>query len=112
MHCYHYNAHNYNLTSSSIYFYFKLRPQFTHLNKHKFRLGFNDMVNPMCSCGTDVETTEHFLLPCHCFSSQRSELFNYLYRLDPSFSKLNTKDKVAYLLYGSRSNLSGLNKDV
>ena len=41
-----------------------------------------------------------------------SELFDYLYRLDPSFSKLNTKEKVAYLLYGSRSNSSGLNKDV
>ena len=34
------------------------------------------------------------------------------YRLDPSFSKLNTKEKVAYLLYGSRSNSSSLNKDV
>ena len=41
-----------------------------------------------------------------------SELFDYLYRLDPSFSKLNTKEKVAYLLYGSRNNSSGLNKEV
>ena len=66
----------------------------------------------MCPCGTDGETTEHFLLRCHCFSTQRSELFDYLYRLDPSFSKLNTKEKVAYLLYGSRSNSSSLNKEV
>ena len=78
----------------------RLRLQFTHLNEHKFRHGFNDTVNPMCPCGTDGETTEHFLLRCHCFSTQRSELFDYLYRLDPSFSKLNTKAKVAYLLYG------------
>ena len=66
----------------------------------------------MCSCGTDVETTEHFLLHCHCLSTQRSELFDYLYRLDPSFSKLNTKEKVDYLLYGSRSNSSSLNREV
>ena len=66
----------------------------------------------MCPCGTDAEATEHFHLRCHCFSTQRSELFDYLYRLDPSFSKLNTKEKVAYLLYGSRSNSSSLNKDV
>ena len=66
----------------------------------------------MCPCGTDVETTENFLLRCCCFSTQRSELFDYLYRLDPSFSKLNAKDKVAYLLYGSRSNSSSLNKEV
>ena len=74
----------------------RLRLQFTHLNEHKFRHGFNDTVNPMCPCGTDVETTEHFLLRCHCFSTQKSELFDYLYRLDLSFSKLNTKEKVAY----------------
>ena len=66
----------------------------------------------MCSCRTDVETTENFLLRCHCFSSQRSELFDYLCRLDPSFSKLNTKEKVVYLLYDSRSNSSSLNKEV
>ena len=34
------------------------------------------------------------------------------HRLDPSFSKLNTKEKVAYLLYGSRSRSSSLNKNV
>ena len=66
----------------------------------------------MCPCGTDVETIKHFLLHCHCFSTQISELFDYLYRLDPSFSKLSTKEKVTYLLYGSRSNSGGLNKDV
>ena len=80
----------------------QLRQQFTHLKEHKFRHGFNGTVNPMCPCGTDVETTGYFLLRCHCFSTQRSELFDYLYRLDPSFSKLNTEEKVAYLLYGSR----------
>ena len=66
----------------------------------------------MCPWGTDIETTEHFLLRCHCFSTQRSELFDYLYRLDPSFLKLNNKVKVDYLLYGPRSNPSSLNKDV
>ena len=63
----------------------------------------------MCLCGADVETTEHFLLRCHCFSTQRSELFDNLYILDPSFPKLNTKEKVAH---GSTSNSSSLNKDL
>ena len=90
----------------------QLRQQFTHLKEHKFRHGFNGTINPLCPCGTDVETTGYFLLRCHCFSTQRSELFDYLYRLDPSFSKLNTEEKVAYLLYGLRSNSSDLNKEV
>ena len=49
--------------------------------------------------GTEVETNEHFLLRYNCFSSQMSELFDNLYNLDPSFSKLNNKEKVAYLLF-------------
>ena len=46
----------------------------------------------------------------HCFSRQRSELFDNLYNFDPSFSKLNNKEKVAYLLYGSIRNPNTLNK--
>ena len=89
-----------------------LRLQFTHLNEHKFRHGFNDTVNPICPYGTDVETIEHFLSCCHCLSTQRSELFDYFYRLDLSFPKLKTKEKVAYLLYVLRINSSRLNKEV
>ena len=87
-----------------------LRLQFSHLNEHKYRHDFNGMVNPMRSRGTEVETNEHFLLRYNCFSSQRSELFDNLYNLDPSFSKLNSKEKVAYLLFVSTSNPNNLNK--
>ena len=47
--------------------------KFSHLNEHKFRHGFNDTINPMCVCGTEVETNEHFLLQCHFYSTLRSE---------------------------------------
>ena len=43
----------------------RLRLKFSHLNEHKFRHGFNDTVNPICACGTEFKTTEHFLLRCH-----------------------------------------------
>ena len=66
----------------------------------------------MCPYCTDVETTEHFLLCCHCFSTQGSEPFHNLFSLDPSFQKLNTKEKVVNLLYGSTSNSSSLKKDI
>ena len=65
----------------------------------------------MCPCGTEVETNEHFLLCCHCFSSQRSELFDNLYNLDPSFSRLDNKEKVVWL-YDSISDPNTLNKVV
>ena len=66
----------------------------------------------MYPCRTNEETTEYFLLRCHCFATQRSELSDNLWRLDPSFSILNTKEKVVHLLCGSTSNSSSLNKDV
>ena len=82
----------------------RLRLQFSHLNEHKFRHGFNDTLNPMCPCGTEVETTEHFLLRCHFYSAQRLELFKYLEKVDPTFFDLNAKDQVHFLLYGSSTN--------
>ena len=42
----------------------RLRLKFSHLNKHKFRHNFKDIVVAMCDCGTETETTEHFFLRC------------------------------------------------
>ena len=66
----------------------------------------------MCSCGSEVETTEHFLLRCHLYSPQRLELFENLEKVDASFLNLNVKDKVNFLLYGSQSAISKILKFV
>ena len=63
----------------------RLRLQFSHLNQHKFRHGFNDTLNPICACGNEIETTEHFFLRCHFFSALRKELFKSLEKMDPHF---------------------------
>ena len=42
----------------------RLTLKFSHLNEHKFRYGFKDTLNNLCTCGVEVETTEHFLLHC------------------------------------------------
>ena len=39
----------------------RLEIQFSHLNEHKYRHGFGDTINAMCACGSEAETTEHFL---------------------------------------------------
>ena len=57
----------------------------------------------MCACGSDIETTEHFLLRCYLYSPQRLELFENLEKIDSSFFNLNVKDKVSFLLHGSQS---------
>ena len=60
-------------------------------------------INAMCTRGSEVETTEHFLLRCHLYSPKRLELFENLEKIDSSFLNLNVKDKVSFLLYGSQS---------
>ena len=77
--------------------------QFSHLNGHKFRHGFGDTINAMCTCRSESEATEHFLLRCHIYPSQRLELFENLEKVGSSFLNLKVKDKVSFLLYGSQS---------
>ena len=48
-------------------------------------------------------TTEHCLLRCCHYSSQRKEFFENLEKLDPSFLNLSQKDQVLVLLYGSEN---------
>ena len=61
----------------------RLRLKFSHLNGQ--RHGFNDPTNPMCACGTEVETMEHFLLRCHFYSTLRLELFQNYEKIDANF---------------------------
>ena len=63
-----------------------------------------DRINPMCACETEIETTEHFFLRCHFYSTQRSELFEKLKKVDSNFFNLSKKDRVNTLFYGSQAN--------
>ena len=81
----------------------RLRLQFSHLNEHKFRLGFADTINTICACGSEVGNTEHFLLRCPLFSPQRLEPFENLKKDDSSFLNLIFKVKFSFLLYRPQS---------
>ena len=50
----------------------------------------------MCAWGSEVETTEHFLLRCHLYSPQRLGFFENLEKVDPSFLNLKVKEKVSF----------------
>ena len=55
----------------------------------------------MCPCGTEVETTEYFLLRCQFYSIQILELFENLEKVERNFLSLNAKNQVFILLHGS-----------
>ena len=79
----------------------RLRLNFTHLNEHKFRHGFRDMIDPMCKCGKEPETTFHYLLRCNIHSSHRTELLNDICAINSSISDFPENKLLNTLLYGS-----------
>ena len=81
----------------------RLRLNSSHLKEHKFRHGFADTINPMWTCGADVETTEHFLMRCHFYSTQRFELFDNPERVNSDFKNVSGKDQVSFMLYSSKT---------
>ena len=48
-----YNCHN----PREICLITRLRLGLSHLREHKFKHGFQDTLNPLCSCGNDVESS-------------------------------------------------------
>ena len=80
----------------------RLRLRFSHLNEHKFRHGFSDTINPMCACRTEIETTEHFLLRCQFYSTQRLELFKKLKKVEPNFLSLSAEIQVFIVWFSNQ----------
>ena len=54
----------------------RLRMGLSHLNEDKFKHNFRDLLNPLCACNLEPETTSHYLLRCHLFQSERRTLLN------------------------------------
>ena len=81
----------------------KLRLGLSHLREHKFKHGFQDMLNPLCSCWNDVESTEHFLLHCSQFVNERRTLLSTLDNFNCSLLENTSKVLTQILLFGNTS---------
>ena len=60
----------------------RLRVGMGHLREHRFKHNFQDCLNPICSCGLDIESTSHFLLHCSTFNDERCTLLSTLNKID------------------------------
>ena len=90
----------------------RLRLNFSHLNEHKFRHNFNDMINPMCNCGAAIETTIHYLFRCRLYSFQRVELLDGVYELYSTPQNSSEDQLLTVLLYGSEKYALNVNKEI
>ena len=48
----------------------------SHLRKCKFKHSLQDYINPLCSCGNDIETSSHILLHSPTYSNEKMMLLN------------------------------------
>ena len=78
----------------------RLRIGFSHLKEHKFKHNFQDSVDPLCSCGNDIESTVHFFLHCLNFTTQRQTLLNKLKSVNASIMAENENSVVKTILFG------------
>ena len=81
----------------------RVRLGLIHLREHKFKHGFQDTLNPLCSCGKEVETTFHFLLSCPKYSDERLSLLSKFRNINPNILE-NTNSQITQLfLYGDKN---------
>ena len=94
------NVFNYN-NYKGIRLITLLRVRMSHLREYKFKHNFLDCLNPICSCGLDIESTLHFLLHCPSFNNERSTLLSTLNKIDCKLLELTKSSLSQTLLYGN-----------
>ena len=76
----------------------RLRVGLSHLREHKLRHSFQDSLNPICSCGSDIETA-HFLLHSPNFSNEGSTFLNIIGSIDRDILTRSNSQVTETLLY-------------
>ena len=107
-----FNLHDPN----GVKYIYQLRVGLSPLREHKYRHNFLDTPCDLCSCGTGVESTEHFLLKCPSFMEPRKDLLQITNLLvEPKIQSLHTLDNTCLteiLLYGHKSLNPSQNKSL
>ena len=81
----------------------RLRLGLSRLREHKFKHGFLDSFNPICSCGQNIETSTHFLLHYSNYSNERLTFLNIIKNIDRNILNKNDLKVTETLLYGDSS---------
>ena len=78
----------------------------------RLRHNFLGTLNPMCSCGSEPDTTAHFLLRCQNHVMHRSKLLKNVDNLDQTLRNYDDDHLIHNLLYGFEKFNCNLNKDM
>ena len=78
----------------------RLRLGLAYLSEHKFNLNFQNCINPLCSCGMDIESASHFFLQCSLFDDKRITLLRTLNKIVCKLIETNESSLIETLLFG------------
>ena len=81
----------------------RLQLGLSHLSEHKFKHGLQDTLNPLCSCGKEVETTFHFLLSCPNYSDERLTLLSKIRNINRNILENINSQITQFFLYGDKN---------
>ena len=73
----------------------------SHLRAHKFSHSFSDSLDELCICGTNIESTNHFLLQYPLYLSERQTLTEKIRDVEISILDQNENCLCYTLLFGS-----------
>ena len=90
----------------------QLRVGLSDLRAHRNNHHFVNCPSATCVCALGDETTEHFLLGCNRFDSQRTILFSSLANISPAIDFTDTHALSHLLLYGSKDLSFYANTDI
>ena len=76
----------------------RIRLERSDLNSHKFTIGQSD--SSECLCHSKYESSQHYLIDCFLFTSERQTLFNQVEHFIPNFKTFSKSLKYKILVMG------------
>ena len=76
----------------------RIRLERSDLNLHKFTVGHSE--SPECLCHSKRESSQHYLIDCFLYSSERQTLFDRVEHFIPNFKRFSKSRKYEILVKG------------
>ena len=75
----------------------------SHLREHIFKHSFQDCLNPLCFCGDDNETFNHYLLDYPTYTNNRMTLLHNIKNINCDILELKDNIMIKIILFGLTS---------
>ena len=90
----------------------RLRIDLSQLHEQKFKHSFPDVLNPICSCSFDAESTSHYILHCLMYNDKRHTLLSTIKNIDCRLADVTENVLLKTLLFGNCNVVAHTNTQV